>query len=201
MTARINANLGTDGRELKGRGRRTRASLIEAAAVVFASHGIHSTRVDDIVARADTSHGTFYRYFPSKDALFAELVGAVAAEVDALVDSLPDLEGDDAGRQAIRGWLDRYAELSERRGPIIRLWTDTDPLGGLTSALARRMMARPPTGLDPTVTSLALAAMCERLNYYVATAQVSATREELLDTLVGVLFSTLSEPAEAEGVG
>ncbi|PWG74310.1 TetR/AcrR family transcriptional regulator, partial [Enterococcus hirae] len=36
--------------------------LLDAGIEVCSAKGYHAARVDDIVARADTSHGTFYLY-------------------------------------------------------------------------------------------------------------------------------------------
>jgi AcrR family transcriptional regulator len=53
---------------------RTRAQLLRAAKHCFATKGFHGTKIADIAAAADVGTGTFYLYFPTKDALFADLV-------------------------------------------------------------------------------------------------------------------------------
>ena len=55
------------------RGRRTRAQLVAAAAEVFAEKRYLGTNIADIVARAGVAHGTFYRYFDSKEQIFNEV--------------------------------------------------------------------------------------------------------------------------------
>jgi AcrR family transcriptional regulator len=55
------------------RGRRTRAQLVAAAADVFAEKRYLDTNIADIVARAGVAHGTFYRYFDSKEQIFREV--------------------------------------------------------------------------------------------------------------------------------
>src|SRR3954447_5644708 len=55
------------------RGRRTRAALVDAAAGVFAEKQFLDTNVSDIAQRAGTAHGTFYRYFNSKEEIFREV--------------------------------------------------------------------------------------------------------------------------------
>ena len=50
--------------------RATRQRLLDAATQAFVTRGFHETRVDDIVAAAGVSHGTFYRYFDNKDHVF-----------------------------------------------------------------------------------------------------------------------------------
>ena len=55
------------------RGQQTRAALVEAAAEVFAEKQFLATNVSDIASRAGTAHGTFYRYFNSKEEIFREV--------------------------------------------------------------------------------------------------------------------------------
>ncbi len=57
------------------RGKRTRRRLLDAAEEVFAEHGYHDASVARIVERAGVAQGTFYIYFPSKQEIFAQLVG------------------------------------------------------------------------------------------------------------------------------
>lgn len=52
----------------------TRAQLLDAATKVFAERGYRAATVDEIVAEARLSKGTFYWHFPSKDDLFAALL-------------------------------------------------------------------------------------------------------------------------------
>lgn len=55
------------------RGQQTRAALVAAAAEVFAEKQFLDTNVSDIARRAGTAHGTFYRYFNSKEEIFREV--------------------------------------------------------------------------------------------------------------------------------
>ena len=61
------------GQPVTARGRRTRAQLVAAAAEVFAERRYLDTSINDIVARAGVAHGTFYRYFDSKEQVFREV--------------------------------------------------------------------------------------------------------------------------------
>jgi AcrR family transcriptional regulator len=51
-----------------------REQILRAAARVFARKGLADTRIADIAAAAGASHGLAYRYFASKDDVFAALV-------------------------------------------------------------------------------------------------------------------------------
>jgi AcrR family transcriptional regulator len=56
------------------RGRRTRRRLLAAAEQVFGRDGFYRASIVDITRAAGIAQGTFYLYFPSKTALFVELV-------------------------------------------------------------------------------------------------------------------------------
>jgi len=56
----------------------TRGKLLQAAKRLLATKGFHGTKIADIAAAADVGTGTFYLYFPTKDALFADLVRETA---------------------------------------------------------------------------------------------------------------------------
>jgi AcrR family transcriptional regulator len=193
----------TQGRELRARGQRTMRKLLDAGADVFAERGYHAARVDDIVKVAKTSHGTFYLYFASKDDLFRGLATEVAREMVGLAEALPPIGPDDSGYRELRSWLERFAELYEHYGPVIRAWTEaeicgsefgrlgTDVLAEFARALGNRIGRVDSAGVEPQIAALALVAMIERFNYYVLARQVDVSREAMLDTLAAVTHAGL----------
>jgi AcrR family transcriptional regulator len=66
--------------KLKGAGRfqrqreQTARELLEAARKVLAAKGYHGTKIVDIARDAGVGVGTFYLYYPTKEAIFLELV-------------------------------------------------------------------------------------------------------------------------------
>jgi Bacterial regulatory proteins, tetR family len=64
------------GRRVRGR-RERRSEILRAARKVFEERGFLDTRVADIVAAAGVAQGTFYSYFDSKEAVFAEVAQQV----------------------------------------------------------------------------------------------------------------------------
>lgn len=87
---------GVDGQPLTARGQRTRRRLLDAAEAVFADLGWYDASITKITDAAGVAQGTFYRYFPSKQAIFSELLDdlnrrvrhAMAAEADGSTDRL-----------------------------------------------------------------------------------------------------------------
>jgi AcrR family transcriptional regulator len=193
------------GRELRARGKRTMRKLLDAGIEVFSKRGYHSARVDDIVKAAKTSHGTFYLYFSNKEDLFQALVADVAGELAGVTEALGPISADRAGFDELRSWLERFTNMYEHYGPIIRTWTEaeigeseagrmgTDVLAELATAISSRL-PKGARGVDPTIASLAVIAMIERFNYFVLSDQVDANRDELLDTLAAVVFDALFAP-------
>ena len=74
-------------RELTERGEDRKSQLLEHAASLFESRGYADTRITDIAAAAGVAKGLLYWYFPSKEALLAELI-------DDVQNRLRHLQGD-----------------------------------------------------------------------------------------------------------
>lgn len=78
---------------------RTAARLQRVALELFASRGFDAVTVDDIVAAAEVSKTTFYRYFDSKDAV---LLGTAYERFELMRSALHDRPGDEAPLDAVR---------------------------------------------------------------------------------------------------
>lgn len=63
---------------------RARASIIAAARQLFDERGFAAATVDDIAARADVAPRTFYRYFPTKEAVLYH-------DTDQIISNIRDL--------------------------------------------------------------------------------------------------------------
>lgn len=59
----------------------TRRRILDAATAVFSEKGYHGTAVDDIVKVSNTSKGSFYFHFPSKQEIFFALVDRLIASL------------------------------------------------------------------------------------------------------------------------
>jgi AcrR family transcriptional regulator len=56
---------------------RRRRQLLDVARDVFARRGFHATSMDDVAAAAGVTKPVLYQHFPSKRALFVELLDDV----------------------------------------------------------------------------------------------------------------------------
>lgn len=67
----------------------TRAALLNAARTLMAQRGVEGTSTRDVAAEAGVNQALVYRYFGSKEKLFAEAAATGAASPDDLITSTP----------------------------------------------------------------------------------------------------------------
>lgn len=70
----------------------TKQRILEAAATVFSEKGYYAAAVDDIVVESDTSKGSFYHFFPSKQGIFLALIDQMYKELLRRVEKAIDRE-------------------------------------------------------------------------------------------------------------
>lgn len=183
------------------RGQQTQVRLLEAAVEVLETKGYHAARVDDIVKAARTSHGTFYLYFANKEALFRQLIEAVAAEFDQLAARLPRLDASAESQRLFETWIGEFAEIYHHRSSVVRAWTEIAVPGDPAAALGRSVLAGFVVALseqvrvaNPSCTPAAaglvattIVAMIERTNYYLLTGHL---RNEPVDVSRSLAHAT-----------
>lgn len=84
----------------------TRTALLMAAQTLMAKHGVEGTSTRDVAAVAGVNQALVYRYFGSKEKLFAEAAAASAVSPDDLIMNTPLAE-------LPRVLLDRVLALAE----------------------------------------------------------------------------------------
>jgi AcrR family transcriptional regulator len=94
--------------------------VLRAAEDVFAEHGTEAS-IELVAERAGVGLGTIYRRFTGKDALIAELVNRLLADVVAVGERhLADPDG-----TGLAGYMTEVCELlATSRGAVARLWSD-----------------------------------------------------------------------------
>src|SRR5689334_12155165 len=143
-------------RELRAQGRQTVRRLLEAGLAEFDERGFQAVRVDDIVRRARTSHGTFYLYFSNKDDFFKALLRDALHDMGVITDAFPVVTRNDAGRAALRQWVHTFCETYAAHAAVIRILSQADVVGeevwgdglqllfGLAEAITQGMTAASP---------------------------------------------------------
>ena len=136
-----------------------RAAILDAATEVFAELGFGATTVRDIVRRTDLATGTFYNYFPDKEAVLHALLDEAATEARARVRearrSATTLE--EFVRRGFQAYFEFLAEdrptfnLVRRNAGTIRALFDEPALGAGTEELAADLRAAIGSGRMPEV--------------------------------------------------
>lgn len=98
--------------------RKRHQAILEAAITLFARNGFSETGISDIARAAGVSHGTIFRYFPSKEELFRSAVMEPLQIVDRAMAG-PPIEGTPLER--IRHMLRRQVEFIARHREYLRL--------------------------------------------------------------------------------
>jgi AcrR family transcriptional regulator len=188
-----------DARSLGPRREQTRLRLLAAGAAVLPARGYHDARVDDIVAAADVSHGTFYRYFENKDHFFRVLAEAAASRMIDLIDELHL----DAAPDDLRAWLRRWLAAYRADGGVISTWQETrtnEQLFALSQRVAAsvftrlvRMLQQRDFG-NPMVDATTLLALIERVPYSVYTLRFTTEDHAVENMLVTIRRGFLALP-------
>jgi len=194
-------------RELGAHGKDTVRRLLEAGLVEFEEAGFQSARVEDIVRRAKTSHGTFYLYFANKDDLFRTLLRDALVDMADITDEFPVVTANEAGRAALRRWVQSFCDTYAAHATVIRILSQAEIVGesvfsdglqlffrlsevmtqGMTAAHARSPDEHPPAQ-HAELTAVACLMMLERINYLMS-AEVRLPRDEMIDRLTAIIYA------------
>ncbi len=104
----------TPGVEISRRERKkdeTRTRIFEAAVRLFREKGFEATTVDEITERADVAKGTFFNYFPRKEAVLGYLSEVQLAEAEEYAEAI--LAANKPARHKLIELLQRIASVYE----------------------------------------------------------------------------------------
>jgi AcrR family transcriptional regulator len=85
---------------------------------VFGEVGYHGCGIKRITEVSGYSRASFYQYFSSKEDLFRHLAGRVARLLNESGEQLEPVTGDQAGWDALHGWLTRYSAIYDTFEPV-----------------------------------------------------------------------------------
>lgn len=109
--------------------RNTRGRIISAAWKLFYEQGYDDTTVEDIVFESETSKGSFYHYFDSKDAL----LGTLSSVFDEKYEELLPTMGED---------MDAIAKLTYLNHELFAMIDSSVSMDLLARLLATQLLAR-----------------------------------------------------------
>jgi AcrR family transcriptional regulator len=162
------------------RGQRTRSAVLLAARQTFETRGYVDTRVVDITRQANVSYGSFYTYFPSKEAVFAEVVAGMIDDFRATVraEPAPGSTPGDLIARTNRGYLRAYRQNAAMMAILEQAATfNADLMAIRREARTRWIMSASraiqqwqdeglvPPWIDPYYAASALGSMVDRSAY------------------------------------
>src|SRR6516165_1396900 len=190
----------TQDRELRAQGRQTLRNLLEAGLAEFDERGFQAVRVDDIVRRAQISHGTFYLYFSNKDDLFKTLLRDALHDMAVVTDAFPVVTRNEAGRAALQRWVHQFCDTYAAHAAVIRTLSQAEIVGEdvwgdglkllfrLAEAMAQGMTAATGAAEHAELTAVACLMMLERVNYLMS-VEVMLPREEMVERITAIMFA------------
>lgn len=157
---------------LRARRRRFTEDEIERAAIdLFVARGFDTVTVRDIADAVDISERTFYRYFPTKEAVLRRDLDRRVEQLEDALDARPD---DEPVLQAVHGALLELAERYEADRDRVMSWSqvraatpgldarlgayDHAFVGSVTEMIAERLGVDPATDLRVRTCAAALLA-------------------------------------------
>ncbi|WP_019873355.1 TetR/AcrR family transcriptional regulator [Sporichthya polymorpha] len=117
-----------------------RAQLLKAASEVFRRKGLQATSINDIVTEFGGDRASVYYYFPSKEAIFHEVVEAVITEMVEAAEALAAADRPVAERLQL--FIEGAFDAFERHYPYqyIYIQEDLSRVRRSESASARRLL-------------------------------------------------------------
>ena len=196
-------------RELGAHGKETVRRLLDAGLAEFEVSGLQGARVEDIVRRAKTSHGTFYLYFANKDDLFRTLLQDALHDMANITDDFPIVTSNDAGRAALRKWVQSFSDTYAAHATVIRILSQAEIVGenvfgdglqqlfrlseamtqGMTAAAGKGSSSDSAPPEHAELTAVACLMMLERINYLLSAVEITLPRDEMIDRVTAIIYA------------
>jgi len=163
--------------------------------------------MQEIAEQSEFSVGTLYKFFESKEALFAELIGSCARRVSDIL--IPILDDSVDEKQKIVNYIEAHKQIIEDNAPSIRLYLSQN----LPSALTLRPDVEPETdrvrevvqqklsdifksgmhkgifkNFDPSITALSLSAILESFVFLAIKSSVERSIEDGISRIEKLFF-------------
>ena len=107
----------------------TRERILEVAMQLFTEQGFDATTIDEIAQRADVSPRTFFRYFPSKEAVLFHEMECGFHDLQGLLSERPESESPAESLVAVLAeMIGRLDASPERRALMVSLHNERQSL-------------------------------------------------------------------------
>lgn len=113
--------------------------LLEQGKILFSSLGLRKTTVDDLVKAAGIAKGSFYKFFPSKEVLYMEII---EEEEKALRSRLQQqyLDGESLSPGRVKSFFMSFISFMEEDPLFLRMFSE--------NAIEQLMLKLPPEKLE-----------------------------------------------------
>ena len=98
-----------------------REQLLEVAKTLYAQHGFHGVRLDDLGKGAGISAPAVYRHFESKEAVLEELLVGISEYLNSGGDEIITRRGNDAAASALDELIDFHVAFAMSEPELIRI--------------------------------------------------------------------------------
>jgi len=186
---------------------RHKEEILATALKLFSDKGFHNVSMQQVAEESEFAVGTLYKFFESKEALFAELIGSCARRISDIL--IPILDDSVDEKQKIVNYIEAHKQIIEDNAPSIRLYLSQN----LPSALTLRPDVEPETdrvrevvqqklsdifksgmhkgifkSFDPSITALSLSAILESFVFLVIKSSVEISIEDGISRIEKLLF-------------
>lgn len=169
---------------------RTRAAITDAAVELFAEKGFAETTIDEIAERADIAPRTFFRYFPTKEAL---LFNDSHEQIDQIIQLLRERPADESPYESLvavlRAMAGRMAGDGSLRRKQVMAKAASESAHAMEHHRAVVMCAFEDAAVD---------VICERLGPDADRLAITASVAALLATFGTAMRTWLAEGAEGD---
>lgn len=187
-----------------------RATILAVAKILFSDKGYHGVSVDEIARRLGVSPAILYRHFPSKEALYEEVLNEIACKRENYIDVVVNSDGSfsDVLRRLSRVYIDSVSKDPDYlRMEMQSALEGSDatrqffenrwrPLTDFVEFSIKELRARQAVAaVDPAVAALLFQGMIREALYSKCISQSSRYRDtqlnELVDELINLFFSAV----------
>jgi AcrR family transcriptional regulator len=193
-----------------------RQQIVDVAMRLFSVRGFHTVSMQEVATEAEFAIGTLYKFFPSKEALYYEIMDQACGRIGEVFDPILNSNADE--REKVSRMIRSSLEIIPANAPAIRLFlqahqqralvcTSTAPtekagrfhetmLANFEKVIAEGVRKGVFRAIDPKVGALALDATLRALAF----AEVQNPQPELLEGRIAdferLLFNGILNPKE-----
>jgi len=178
---------------------RHKEEILTVALKFFSDKGFHNVSMQEIAEESEFSVGTLYKFFESKESLFAALIRSCAHRVSDILVPILDEKTDE--KRKIVNYIEAYKQIIQDHAPSIRLYLSQN----LPTALIVRPDVEPETDvvrdaihqkLSDVFTLGIEKGIFRHVDPWIATLSLSAT----LESFVFAMIKTPGQMAIEDGI-